>query len=65
MAPLDKKLIALTNNNFENLYRVNYDSMAWKGILNNLPTTFSVISARARAQLMNDFCYFSAVGKCF
>ncbi|KAI1720238.1 peptidase family m1 domain-containing protein [Ditylenchus destructor] len=65
LAPLDKKLLALTNVDYEHLYRVNYDADGWEGIIKNLDVESKnpTLSARSRAQLVNDFCYFSAVGQ--
>lgn len=62
LAPFDKKLLALTNIDFENVYRVNYDSSSWRKIVQHFNGTFNVLTAQTKAQLLNDFCYFNAVG---
>lgn len=63
IAPLDHKLLPLTNTEYKHIYRVNYDSDGWEKIVRHFDGTFDIISARSRAQLLNDFCYFNAVGK--
>ncbi|KAL3107235.1 hypothetical protein niasHT_011954 [Heterodera trifolii] len=61
----DRKLIPLTNIDFAHLYRVkwNYDGEVWERIVRELGPSLDALSARTRAQLMGDFCYFNAVGQ--
>ncbi|KAL3121176.1 hypothetical protein niasHT_002171 [Heterodera trifolii] len=63
LAPVDRKLIPLTNTDFAHLYRVNYDGEGWERIVRELGPSLDALSARTRAQLMGDFCYFNAVGQ--
>uniref|UniRef100_A0A183CG76 Peptidase_M1 domain-containing protein n=1 Tax=Globodera pallida TaxID=36090 RepID=A0A183CG76_GLOPA len=63
LAPVDRKLIPLTNDAFAHLYRVNYDGHGWERIVRELGSSLSALSARTRAQLLGDFCYFNAVGQ--
>ena len=63
MAPIDKKILALTNFDYQNLYRVNYDSQTWNRIRESMTESPKLFTPRARAQLINDFCYFYSLGK--
>lgn len=63
MAPIDKKMIALNNFDFENLYRVNYDQNTWERIHQSMSESPQFFTQRSRAQLINDFCYFYSLGK--
>uniref|UniRef100_A0A914MUR7 Uncharacterized protein n=1 Tax=Meloidogyne incognita TaxID=6306 RepID=A0A914MUR7_MELIC len=62
LAPLDRKLLPLTNLGFDHLYKVNYDLKSWDRIVHELgdTSTLNVLNARSRAQLLGDFCYFNA-----
>ncbi|CAK5083891.1 unnamed protein product [Meloidogyne enterolobii] len=57
LAPLDRKLLPLTNLGF-----VNYDLKSWERIVHELgdTSTLNVLNAKSRAQLLGDFCYFNA-----
>ncbi|KAF7634056.1 Peptidase_M1 domain-containing protein [Meloidogyne graminicola] len=63
LAPIDTKLLPLTNLGFNHLYRVNYDLNSWERIINELNdiSIISSLNARSRAQLLGDFCYFNAL----
>ncbi|KAI6196753.1 hypothetical protein M3Y94_01146100 [Aphelenchoides besseyi] len=61
LAPLDSKLLPLTNLGYGHVYRVNYDSRLWERILRHLEDTPHLFSPLARAQLLNDYCYFGAL----
>uniref|UniRef100_A0A914Z1N4 Peptidase M1 membrane alanine aminopeptidase domain-containing protein n=1 Tax=Panagrolaimus superbus TaxID=310955 RepID=A0A914Z1N4_9BILA len=63
MAPIDKKILALNNFDFENLYRVNYDQNTWERIHQSMSESPEFFTARSRAQLINDFCYFYSLGE--
>uniref|UniRef100_A0A915DZN4 Peptidase M1 membrane alanine aminopeptidase domain-containing protein n=1 Tax=Ditylenchus dipsaci TaxID=166011 RepID=A0A915DZN4_9BILA len=69
LAPLDKKMLALTNVGYEHVYRVNYDTSAWEVILKNLEVEKKIrvyqpeVEQTSSASLINDFCYFGAVGQ--
>lgn len=63
LAPLDSKLLPLTNLGYGNVFRVAYDSTIWSRILGHLEESPHLFSPRAKAQLMNDFCYFGALSK--
>lgn len=63
MAPIDKKTLTLTNYDYKNLYRVNYDSLTWQRIHESMAESPKSFTPRARAQIINDFCYFYSLGK--
>ncbi|KAE9554218.1 hypothetical protein FO519_002582 [Halicephalobus sp. NKZ332] len=63
MAPIDKKVLTLTNFDYQNLYRVNYDSQTWNRIRESMTESPKLFTPRARAQIVNDFCYFYSLGE--
>jgi hypothetical protein len=63
LAPLDSKLLPLTNLGYGNVYRVSYDSTLWSRILGHLEESPQLFSPRSKAQLLNDFCYFGALNE--
>ncbi|CAD5215817.1 unnamed protein product [Bursaphelenchus xylophilus] len=63
LAPLDSKLLPLTNLGYGHVYRVNYNSHVWERILRHLEEAPHLFSARSKAQLLNDFCYFASKGE--
>ncbi|CAD5211464.1 unnamed protein product [Bursaphelenchus okinawaensis] len=63
LAPLDSKLLPLTNLGYGHIYRVNYNSRIWERILRHLEEAPHLFSARSKAQILNDFCYFASHGE--
>jgi aminopeptidase N len=63
LAPLDSKLLPLTNLGYAHIYRVNYDTKIWERILRHLEESPQLFSPRAKAQILNDFCYFGALNE--
>uniref|UniRef100_A0A0N5AFC4 Aminopeptidase n=1 Tax=Syphacia muris TaxID=451379 RepID=A0A0N5AFC4_9BILA len=62
LAPMPNYTVSMVNLGFDHFYRVNYDITVWKqiqSIMRNNPEQFT---KQARAQLINDFCYFSSQG---
>lgn len=62
LAPLDSKVLPLTNLGYGNVYRVNYSARIWERILRHLEEAPHLFSFRAKAQLLNDFCFFASKG---
>lgn len=62
LAPIDSNTLVLTNFGYSNVYRINYDPFTWQQIVTRMSNFSEEFSPVARAQIVNDFCYFHSLG---